>query len=258
MDAKSHGHARLSSRYRRLLPIDIGLVRLCKMVLDFDAGGELYESWRAKVAPDLLQYLVVEKTPSGGFHVVYRCAEPVCGNLKLAQRRIEAGPEPVQVASKTYATRRDAAGRWYYTLTLIETRGRGGLILCAPTSGYQLIQGDFADLPTISADDREHLLEAAYSFNECEPEAAPTPAPKPTPAIADGRPGDDYNTRGDVAAVLQRHGWRLFRDGDNQQWTRPGKETGCSATLKDRVFFVHSSSAEPFAAGQGYAPFAHS
>ncbi|MGQ9823239.1 MAG: hypothetical protein ACUVQK_15405, partial [Thermogutta sp.] len=46
-------------------------------------------------------------------------------------------------------------------------------------------------------------------------------------------------------AVLRRHGWTLAKpagsDG-NEHWRRPGKTAGSSATLKDGVFYVFSSS----------------
>src|SRR5687768_5113400 len=41
-------------------------------VIDFDGGGALYDSWQEIVhreAPDLLDRLVIERTPSGGLHV---------------------------------------------------------------------------------------------------------------------------------------------------------------------------------------------
>ena len=76
------------------------------------------------------------------------------------------------------------------------------------------------------------------------------------------RPGDDFNRRGDVRAVLDNAGWvrladRQGRDG-NEYWRRPGKDSrqkGWSATLKDRVFYVFSSNAAPFEPNQGYSPF---
>ena len=53
--------------------------------MDFDSHGELYESWKAKVDPGLFSRLVVETTPSGGYHVLYRSAAKIEGNLKLAR-----------------------------------------------------------------------------------------------------------------------------------------------------------------------------
>ena len=96
--------------------------------MDFDQHGELFAAWMEKVDTGLLAKLVIEQTPSGGYHVFYRSEEPVEGNLKLA-RGIREGEQK----------------------TLIETRGEGGLFLCAPTDGYTLQQGTFAELPVLTA-----------------------------------------------------------------------------------------------------------
>src|ERR1051325_6382399 len=58
-------------------------------LIDFDNGGELFDRWAQLVeteAPGLLARLVIERSQSGGRHVVYRCAAPVCGSIHLAQR----------------------------------------------------------------------------------------------------------------------------------------------------------------------------
>lgn len=228
--------------------------------IDFDAGGEMYEAWRALVeenAPDLLDRLVIERTPSGGFHVAYRSQTPVSGNTKLAERRAETdGPEEVTICGKRLKPRQDrATGEWSVTVTLIETRGEGGLFLCAPTPKYEVIQGDLAALPTITEDEREILLACASEFNEMPPEIIE--APRCSAAVnGDGnRPGDDYNERGDVRELLVRHGWMLARGGKNEYWRRPGKDRGWSATLKDRVFYVHSTNAAPLRDRKGHPPF---
>mgnify|MGYP005855281457 CR=1 FL=1 len=226
-------------------------------LLDFDLGGEAFESWREQVrqaGAGLLDRLVVERSQSGGRHVAYRCRSPVCGNLKLAQRVAPAdGPDEVTISGKRYKPRQDANGRWQVVLTAIETRGEGGLFLCSPTPDYTLVQGDFDSLPVLTEAERELLLEAAYSLNQYLPEPIATP-------VANGagsRPGDDFNRRGDVRGLLVRHGWQLVRGGgENEYWRRPGKSVGWSATLKDGVFYVFSSSAAPFEPGQAYAPFA--
>jgi hypothetical protein len=141
--------------------------------------------------------------------------------------------------------------------TLIETRGEGGLIMCDPSPGDVVLQGDLTNLPTMSIDERAVMMEAARNLDEAKPEidAAAKAAEKKT--TSDGtQPGDDFNVRGDVAALLRNHGWRLIRDGKNQQWCRPGKTHGCSATLKDGVFYVFSSNATPFEPSEPYSPFA--
>jgi len=217
-------------------------------MIDFDAGGELFNKWLDLLeerAPELMSRLVIEKSQRNGIHVIYRCVEPVCGNMKLAQRR-------------------GADGK---IVTLIETRGEGGLFLCAPTAGYESLQGDLANPPVLTAEERDILLSAAWSLNEYMPPVADAPvrgvplaqylAQSPAPASSpSSRPGDDFNARGDMRDVLMRHGWTQARDGANEYWRRPGKSSGWSATLKDRVFYVFSSNAEPFAANQPYSPFA--
>ena len=70
----------------------------------FDAFWKEYSEAETKIYSDILDH------PE----------EPVDGNLKLA-RGIRGGKEK----------------------TLIETRGEGGLFLCAPSPGYHLVQGAF-------------------------------------------------------------------------------------------------------------------
>ena len=115
-------------------------------IIDFDNGGELFERWSSIIeerVPNLMDRLVIENTPSGGWHVIYRCEGEVSGNMKLAQGQ-----------------------RNGKLTTLIETRGNGGLFLCAPTPGYELLQGDLAALPTLTEAERETLLQSAWELNE--------------------------------------------------------------------------------------------
>ena len=202
-------------------------------VIDVDAGPEVFYTWANLVPPshNLLNRLVVETTPRGGYHVFYRCQTPVSGNLKLAQRRSDNQLQ-----------------------TLIETRGEGGICLCSPTPGYTLIQGDLCQLPVFSEEERDVLLHAAIALNEYTPAVV---APPPTLSVSAARPGDDYNARGNIEELLTQHGWTLVKTVDeNEYWRRPGKAHGWSATLKHRVFYVFSSNAQPFEPNQAYSPFA--
>jgi len=223
-------------------------------LMDFDQHGALFDAWCEKVRsakPGLLERLVISLTQNGGRHASYRYDGEICGNLKLAQRRGDGG-RPV---------------------TLIETRGEGGLFLCAPTAGYEVTQGDLCAPPVLIADERDILLGCAWELNEHLPPVVDGPAGSPvgaTPAAraqhgpTSGhtgptvglRPGDDFSRRGDLRAVLEQHGWRRTKAGDNEYWCRPGKTSGASATLKDRVFYVFSSNAAPFEPNKGYSSFA--
>ncbi|HHK40933.1 MAG TPA: DUF3987 domain-containing protein [Planctomycetaceae bacterium] len=224
-------------------------------MIDFDYGGELFDRWRELVAtesPGLVERLVVERSQSGGRHVVYRSRETVPGNRRLALRTVVvAGPEPVVVAGKRHVPRR-AGDRYEITCTLIETRGEGGLFLCAPTPGYAIQQGSFQSIPVLDPSERSVLIEAACALNETMPSAEPGS----TGCFSGGRPGDEFNERGDVREVLRRHGWTLVREGDNEYWRRPGKDRGWSATLRDGVLYVFSSNAAPFEPDRAYSPFA--
>ncbi len=225
-------------------------------LLDFDCAGESFNAWSQLVlaeAPGLLDRLVVETSPSGGWHVVYRSADPVCGSVKLASRREDVdGSAEVVRFGKSYKPRKDRDGRWHIMLTMIETRGEGGLFLCAPSPGYQLMQGALTALPVLTTAERDVLLRCAWSLNCVMPEVQ-----DPQPAASVGlRPGDDFNARADVSALLQHHGWSLFREGENQHWCRPGKTNATSATLKGGVFYVFSSNAAPFEPNHAYSPFA--
>lgn len=225
-------------------------------MIDFDLGGEAFEPWCELVReanPRLLGRLVIETTPSGGRHVAYRCEGAICGNVKLAQRKLVVpNGDPITIAGKEFRPRQ-VQGEWSVLLTLIESRGEGGIFLCAPSEGYSLTQGNLAELPVITADERETLLTSAWALNEQLPDPEPEPINGAIPGLL--RPGDDYAERGDVRAVLQRHGWTLARAGENEYWRRPGRTDGWSATLRDGVLYVFSSNAAPFESDRAYSPF---
>ena len=131
---------------------------------------------------------------------MYRCEGGIEGNQKLAQRAFEglADDTPLAMYGKTYKPQRQPDGTFMVVLTLIETRGTGGLFLCAPTPGYVLIQGTFEQIPTITAAERTHLLQVARSLTEWHPEAPGTSTPTQTTQNTGEKPGDAYNARGDV------------------------------------------------------------
>jgi hypothetical protein len=202
--------------------------------IDFDAHGELFPKWKDSIAPEVFERLVVERTPSGGFHVLYRSDTSVPGNRKLAQG--------MRAGKKT---------------TLIETRAEGGLFLCAPTEGYELIQGEFTRLAVLGQEARESLLVSAEALNECMDEV---PVKSPTQGENSDfllKPGDDWCARGDIRPILAAHGWNYLgtkQDG-NELWQRPGKTgDGNSATFNGSVFCVFSTNAAPFEA-KGYSKF---
>ena len=248
--------------------------------IDFDAGGLLLDTYLERLEDadsGLASRVYIERSPSGGAHIIYRCPNPE-GNQVLADCQLlaVAGPQVLTRGRATYPLRvaQDlktweclGSGKSYQikngivVVRAIETRGTGGYLVTAPSTGYVVVQGGLDRLPLLSDDERNLLISIARGLHERiegeadKPAAAPAaPAqPAPTKAAAARRamdpgitPGDDYSETGDHAALLSRNGWVFLGEhGDNENWGRPGGEAGkISATwsLSKRVMFVFSTS----------------
>jgi len=227
-------------------------------IVDIDAQ-ELIAELRALVeeaAPGLLERLPQVETPRPGLQVLYRC-EHVEGNQKLAERETEV---PVDTKG---ARQRD--GRWFKVETLIETRGQGGYVVtvgspaaCHPSGRlYKLVNGDLKTIPTITAHERDVLLTCARSLNEfIKPsnQVAPERAPKSAPGL---KPGEDFNQRGDIRALLEKHGWRPLGKGRlGEKWQRPGGEHQSATLFGSGALYVFSTNAYPLESCCSYSPFA--
>ncbi|MFF2651494.1 phage/plasmid primase, P4 family [Streptomyces sp. NPDC058045] len=201
-----------------------------------------------------------ERTPSGGYHLIYRVTDgPVLGNTKLARR------------PATEAELQAAPGA--RVQVLIETRGEGGFVVTAPSHGpvhdtgrpWELLAGGPESIATVSGDERDALFQIARMLDTTQHTETPAPAATdpasaflhgsgPAPA-ADGSisPLDDYEQRTTWADILKPRGWRLLLTrGSTSYWQRPGKTgPGVSATTghatdRDRLYvFTTSTEFEP-------------
>jgi len=199
-----------------------------------------------------------ERTPSGGVHILYRITDaPVPGNTKLASRPARADElddnERALVAKGRTVVR-----------VLAETRGEGGYVVVAPSGGpthpsgqdWRLIAGRTGQVPTITAAEREQLHALFQVIDQAPPRPAtaqPAEAAQPRTGTS---PGDDFAARVGWAEILEPAGWRVHYTAEGiTYWTRPGKETGTSATTNangtDRLY-VHTSSTE-FDAQESYS-----
>ena len=237
-------------------------------VMDFDADAEAmpdFEKVVNEVAPGLMQKILCERSPHGA-HIIYRCQEitTIPGSQKLAWKAIEVtGQGEHEYAGKRYKAF-EIDGRWFITVCLVETKGERGYCVVAPSKGYGEVWGCLADLPIITAAEREILIETARSLNEWIP---PQQVNRGYQARSEGQggklPGQDFDERLNIEgfrALLERHEWERAGNGRNgwERWRRPGKGRGNSASLHvdEKVFVVFSTSCYSLEAGRGYGPFA--
>lgn len=220
-----------------------------------DIDSKYYEGISIKIfteikslRPDLYEKLRVHKTPSGGYHILYRIADGKAeGNQKLAERKkteaeIQAEIERGIKRPKKY-------------VCFLETRGEGGFALMPPSLNYTVHIDK--PIPLISWLDRQELIQICKSFNENIPEQTVFKATKATQSAYDKTPWDDYNQSGDVIDLLSEHGWKLHQHQTPERYyfTRPDKAKGVSASLTktDYKFYPFTSSTE-FENNKTYSP----
>ena len=208
-------------------------------ILDFDQRAAKFDEF-VRVFGDVSKF-PVETSQSGGRHLAFRSDS--CGrNQKLAS---------------------DAGGNVW-----IETRGEGGICLIAPTDGYKLVGGDWLNVPTLDASERDRLLNAARSLNEVlltgtVPKTQKT-APAPQNAASSYLTGE---TTADflrenlqlIRDALGRKGWELLRvENEYEYWKRPGQEKsdrpGGSLNVETGNFHCFTSNAPPLATDGNYTP----
>lgn len=191
--------------------------------------------------PDLWTLLRIHKTPSGGYHIIYRIAdkEPE-GNKKLSSRYAtdkeiaESQARGVKNPSKTIA--------------FLETRGEGGYALLPPSLGYTVHQDK--KIPTITWEERCSLITICRNYDEV---VKIEPAPRPTKAqdnFYSKNPFEDYNERVDPISLMNSQGWKFLRENNKFIWFgRPrddGNDSAVSASYNKEkgIFFMFTTSTE--------------
>lgn len=191
--------------------------------------------------PGLLEKVRIHKTPSGGFHILYRCQEPIEGNQKLAGR--PKTPEELAIEPRPK------------TVNFLETRGEGGYVVAPPALGYQVVKS--CPIPVITMAERNSLITLCRSYNEIiTPERAPYKPTKTEESYYDTNPFDDFNFRVDPTQLAESLGWKEFKHNNHFIWyTRPGKSKGVSMSfnLQKRFFYCFTASTE-LEENKGYSP----
>lgn len=197
----------------------------------------------------------VEESPSGGLHYYFRVPEPA-GSQVLARRpstEEELAEKPKQKSQ-----------------VLIETRGQGGYVVVAPSSGgvhetgksWRRLRGSFLDIVDVNAEERDAIYDVARSLDRVKPRAVRN-GPSRGRGREGGRPGDAYNGSEGVQErtlqLLESDGWEVVAEAESgYHLRRPGKDVGISATLGycgSGVLYVFSTSTQ-FEPREAYSPFA--
>ena len=193
--------------------------------LDFDrhsAYDEFIERARETGLSELVDRIeagYLERTPKGR-HWLWRCSE-ISGNTKLANNEDQE--------------------------VLIETRGEGGYVIVAPSSGsihpsgepYELLSGSIKTIAAITPEERGLLLDLARSFDYVARRA------DLRPSESDFRPGDHFNAEATWSELLVPEGWQeIYTRNGITYWRRPGKTIGISASsgLGEDLFYVFTTS----------------
>ena len=236
--------------------------------IDFDLEP-LFDPFRAALeerVPGLFARLVQVGTPRPGYQIAYRC-KLIGRNRGVAFAERPATEEDVE-NKRAYA---NDQGEMVVRYASIETRGEGGYVIGVGSPArvhknnrpYKFLNGDYERTPVITVGERDIIFEICESLSEL-PIAPESRADDETEIRRRERkpgdpllPGDDYNARGDIKALLTKYGWTYCGDSrKGELWARPGKDAseGWSATLfPNGNLYVFSSSAHPLPQCDGHA-----
>ena len=192
--------------------------------IDFDLKNAadpdgIMKAFKSKVSKKLLKKLTIQKTISGGYHMIYRC-EDISSSRKLAKN--EEGK------------------------AVIETRGEGGYIKCYPSKGYELIQGDFSTIPIISPEERLQLFISAKMLNSLLIKEANKKRSSEENEYIKKFP--EYNENIEIGIkLLTDHGWTIH--SEDSVWVNFSRPDSKSKDLhagyhKDGKFFFCFSTAQ--------------
>lgn len=192
--------------------------------------------------PDVWRSLRIHKTPSGGFHLLYRIfdRQPE-GNQKLAGRfKTDEEIKALQDSGAKHIQKID---------NFLETRGEGGYFLAPPSMSYEVYRD--VEIPYISWADRCDIIAICRSFNEAvKPANIYKPSGKKEDSVYTEDPWQDYSNKVDCTTILTEYGWKICdRAGEFVHLTRPDKQHGISGSvninLKHFKAFTTSTDFDP-------------
>ena len=187
-----------------------------------DPQHTITQEFLSLIPQPLLDRLIIQTTVNSGSHLIYRCQEAeIEKNQKLALHS-------------------DGA-------VIIETRGEGGYF-CTHKSNYQIQHGTFNlaevefDIPMISKDEREFLLDTARSLTRY--------FPKENKINSDGfsynEPAvNEFNSTFNIIELFEQNDWEVTKEDDEKVYLlRKGSKAQHSGYyFKDsKLFYCFSTS----------------
>ena len=213
--------------------ISTGYSSLNLQALDFDTKNaedpaEYMEMFNSRVPTVLSDKLVIQRTPSGGFHYIFRCDE-IESSQKLA---------------------RNKKGE-----AIIETRALNSYIKCFPSKGYEMVKGTFSEIQIISPEEKQFLFTVSRQMDALYLKDVYKRYSKED--IEHLKKFSDYNKDVEIGVnLLKDAGWTVH--SENNQWINFTRPDSTSNDLhggynKEGFFFqTFSTAQDSFITGKGY------
>ncbi|MGD0581491.1 MAG: VapE domain-containing protein [Bacteroidales bacterium] len=174
---------------------------------------------------ELFRKLIVQTTPSGGLHYIYRC------------------PEATIEKSQKLALHSNGE-------VIIETRGEGGYF-CTSKINNKIIQGKFnletleVEIPIITSKEHDFLLETARSLTRYFPTAKNKTSKNNNPFVYSEPAINDFNDKYCILDLFTKHDWLVVKEDDEKVYLlRKGSSAQHSGYYfkASKTFFCFSTS----------------
>ncbi len=179
------------------------------------------------ILKDLLKRLIIQTTPSGGLHYIYRC------------------PEAIIEKSQKLALHSNGE-------VILETRGEGGYF-CTSKVNNKIMQGKFnletleVEIPVINVEERNFLLETARSLTRYFPAVTGKTSKNGKPFTYSEPAINDFNDKYYILDLFTKHDWSIVKEDDEKVYLlRKGSSAQHSGYYfkTSKTFFCFSTSTE--------------
>jgi hypothetical protein len=190
-----------------------------------DPRNTIITEYAILIPEKLLRKLLVQTTPSGGLHYIYRC------------------PEAVIEKSQKLALHSNGE-------VILETRGEGGYF-CTSKINNKIMFGKFnlenldVDIPVITAEERDFLLETARSLTRYFPSGSSKTSKNGKPFVYSEPAVNDFNDKYCILDLFIKHDWSVVKEDDEKVYLlRKGSSAQHSGYYfkASKTFFCFSTS----------------